>query len=233
VLLAGNLWLYWDFLAGRGEVDARRREVGEAIAVEEHRKGALEEELTSYHLAAQNEQVRYLNQRIEQRRFSWSRLFDELSDLLPRDVRLVSLTPSAGDDRSSGRARASASRSPSAVSGGQVLLQIEGQARSDQAILDLVDALFADPDFDRPNLRQQTQERDGLTRFSLDTDYRPRPSDQPEEPPAAPQADAPVEEATAGGSHAPPPSTRAPEERRPVVAPTALGRVASAPQELS
>lgn len=232
-LLAGNLWLYWDFLAGRGEVDARRREVGEAIDTEEHRIAALKDELASYHLAAQNEQVHYLNQRIQQRRFSWSRLFDELADLLPRDVRLVSLTPSAGEDRSSGRSRASAKRTPSAVSDGQVLLQIEGQARSDQAILDFVDALFADPDFDRPNLRQQNQERDGLIRFSLDTDYRPRRSDQPEEPSATPETAAPTEEAAADGPQAPAPSTRLPQVHRPVVAPAALGRVASAPQELS
>ncbi|HUP42082.1 MAG TPA: hypothetical protein VM599_02610, partial [Thermoanaerobaculia bacterium] len=36
-LLAGNLWLYWDFLAGRGDVHARRLEVEEAIAIEERR----------------------------------------------------------------------------------------------------------------------------------------------------------------------------------------------------
>jgi Tfp pilus assembly protein PilN len=227
VLLAGNLWLYWDFLAGRGDLDARRREVGEQITVEEHRISALTSELASYDLGEQNEQVRYLNQRIEQRRFSWSRLFEELSDLLPRDVRLLSLTPSAGDEQSGRRTSGSARRGASAVSDGQIPLQIDAQARSDEAILELVDALFADSDFERPNLLQQTRDPgSGLIRFSLNADYRPSGTEEPEvtplEPTPSAEAEAPGEtageEASGGG--------------RPTV-PVALGRAASSPRELS
>lgn len=224
LLFAGNLWLYWDFLVGRGDVDARRREAGKAIAVEQRRIEALSSELAGYDLAAQNEQVRYLNQRIEERRFSWSRLFDELAELLPQEVRLTSLQPTAEEGGSvrSGRTRSRARVEAGAVSEGQVLLKIEGHARSDEAILGFVDALFADRDFERPNLLQQTRERGGPIRFDLEVFYQPRTVGEPGVLPL--EAGSESEDGTV--------PTEADENgagRRPV----ALGRPASSPRELT
>lgn len=213
LLLAGNVWLYWDFLAGRGNVHAERRRVEEATAIEERRIAALSEELASFDLAAQNEQVAYLNQRIEQRRFSWSRLFDDLAGLLPRDVRIQSLTPATGEDRGANR------RGQELLDTGRVLLRIQAEARSDEAILELVDALFANPDFERPNLLQQAQGEDGLIRFDVEAVYHPPAGPAGEEIlPADDPADA---------------TPARPSTRPPVAAPTRLGRPASAPPELS
>ena len=53
-----------------------------------------------------------------------------------------------------------------------VQLQIAGQAESDEAILELVDALFGHPAFSGPNLRNEAQER-GLYRFNLAVRYLP------------------------------------------------------------
>lgn len=226
LLLAGNVWLYWDFIAGRGNLHAQLRDVNEKIEIEERRISALSNELASFDLAAQNRQVVYLNQRIGQRRFSWSRLFDELSDLLPRDVRLTSLAPSTGED----------DRAPGAVSGDRVLLQIDAQARNDQAILDFVDALFADPSFERPNLSQQRQEQGENIAFNLQVYYSPERSldarvlDAAEDPgedesPDESESDA---EAPEEADAADPASPRGRASR-----PTALGRPASSPPEIS
>lgn len=218
LLLGGNVWLYWDFLAGRGDLDARRREAGEAVAVQQRRIEALSSELAGYDLGTQNEQVVYLNQRIEQRRFSWSRLFDELADLLPQEVRLTRLQPSSEDasaSRRSGRASSRSRVSASAVKQGQVVLDIEGRARNDQAILELVDALFADPDFDRPNLLQQAQEQ-GVIRFDLQVYYQPRPVGEPEILALEPEEESEDDPAEGGRAR----ST------------LSLGRAASSPREL-
>jgi hypothetical protein len=234
-LLAGNLWLYWDFLAGRGDVHARRLKVEEAISIEERRISGLAGELAGSDLEAQNEQVAYLNQRIDQRRFSWSRLFDELAELLPRDVRIQSLTPGGSD---SGGSRPAARRSADAVDDGRVLLRIEAEARSDEAIFELVDALFADRDFERPNLLQQAAAEGGPIRFSLDTIYRP---------PAVPELAGGAEILSAEGGAAPPSGADDGDEgergeRQPPVsaldrperaAPVRLGRPASSPPETS
>ncbi|MFP3940585.1 MAG: PilN domain-containing protein [Thermoanaerobaculia bacterium] len=203
VLLAVNAWLFRDFLVGRGDVHARLQEVRESIDVEERQIAALTEELASFDLGSQNAQVQYLNQRIAQRRFSWSRLFDRLAEVLPQDVRLRTLTPSTdADDRSS---RTFDQEAPP-LARGQVLLSIRGEARGDDDVLELVDALFADTAFEHPNLsRQATTDRD-LVEFQLDTVYN-----APELPGAR---TAPAEGTEDGG-------------------PEPLGRPASAPPELS
>lgn len=216
LLLAGNVWLYWDFLTGRGNVHARRQQVEREIEIEERRIAALSEQLAAFDLADQNEQVAYLNQRIDQRRFSWSRLFDELAELLPRDVRIQSLTPGGADGGSRARTR----RAAEVVGDGKVLLRIQAEARSDEAILDLVDALFSDPDFERPNLLQQSADQGGWTRFDIEVIYHPP---APSEGPAGAEIlPAGAEVAPSGGEPAGAPS----------LSPMKLGRPASAPPEL-
>lgn len=237
LLLAGNLWLYWDFLAGRGDLDARRREAAEAVEVERNRIRALSTEFDRFDLGSQNEQVIYLNQRIEQRRFSWSRLFDELAALLPQETRLTSLRPSAeeeGGARSGRSSRASArGRAGQSVLGdGKVLLAISGRARSDQAILDFVDALFAAEDFERPNLLQQARQQGQDIQFTLEVLYQPEISQEPEILTLEDAESAGGEAETDGDSEADTDAEAGPGEapgRRPV----ALGRPASSPRDLS
>lgn len=211
VLLAVNAWLLRDFLVGRGDVHARLQEARESIDVEERRIATLTEELASFDLGAQNEQVQYLNQRIAQRRFSWSRLFDRLAEVLPQDARLRSLSPSTGNNDRSPSPRTHDQEAPP-LARGQVLLSIRGEARSDEAVLDLVDALFADPAFEHPNLSQQATTNEGLVEFQLDTVYN-----APELP---------------GGQAVPAPEAED-AGTQPASGPEPLGRPASAPPELS
>lgn len=235
LLLAGNVWLYWDFLAGRGDVHARRAETEEAIRIEERRISALSEELAAFDLAAQNQQVEYLNRRIARRHFSWSRLFDQLAEVLPQDVRIESLAPAvAGEGR-----RASPRRSDLPAQPGRVILQMEAQAKSDQAILELVDALFADPDFEHPNLIQQVENEGGLIRFSLEVVYAAPETGGgevellPAEGPAGEEAG----DADAGGpgseDEVEPAREPASRRRETPTAPARLRRPASSPPELS
>jgi Tfp pilus assembly protein PilN len=165
LLLAANVFLYWEFIAGREDTYEDLAQVRESIATEEALSNELARQLTGFELADQNIQVAFLNDRIAQRRFSWSRLFDDLSDLLPDDVRLTQLDPGTGDGGSRRR-----SNDPSWAQG-RVLLSIEGRARNSEAILELVDALFTDPDFEQPRLDSETREESGLVRFRLETLY--------------------------------------------------------------
>jgi Fimbrial assembly protein (PilN) len=228
LLLAGNIWLYWDFIAGRGNLHSRLRDVNEKIAIEERRISSLSGELASFDLAAQNGQVTYLNRRIGQRRFSWSGLFDELSDLLPRDVRLTSLAPSAEGD---GRGRNRRTQQTDWTGTGRVELAIDAQARNDQAILDFVDALFADPRFERPNLTQQRESAPGAIDFNLRVYYL---AGTPLEAEVIEMGDEAVPED--GGeivSPEPGPGTSQPLEPATVRPAAPLGRPASSPPELS
>ncbi len=175
LFLAGNVWLYWDFLTGRSDVHARLAEVDRSIASERQRIGALDREIAGFDLEQQNDQAKFLNDRIERRRFSWSRLFDELTAILPKDVRLHSLRPAPAEEGKTTAGRRVSRSAQADQAGDRVLLNITAQARKDQAILDFVDALFANPSFENPDLQRQATENGGLISFNLDVIYRHPP----------------------------------------------------------
>jgi Tfp pilus assembly protein PilN len=156
--------------AGRGRLVELERE----IAAEAQSAQRLERSLRGFDLAEQNRHVEFLNSKIAQRTFPWSRLFEQLGEVLPDGVRLQSLRPMIGEDEEETPARAAARRDAAAGAGPQrwVQLQIAGQAETDDAILELVDALFGHPAFSSPNLRNEAQER-GLYRFNLAVRYLP------------------------------------------------------------
>jgi Tfp pilus assembly protein PilN len=144
------------------------------IAQEVESLRSLERALNGFALAEQNRQVEFLNQKIAQRTFPWSRLFEQLGEVLPEGVRLQSLRPAVADDDEPARPRATRSRT--SLSGDRstrwVQLQIAGEAETGGAILDLVDALFEHAAFSEPNLRNEAQQR-GLYRFNLSVRYLP------------------------------------------------------------
>lgn len=165
-LAAANGWLYTRYALSRsasaGELD--RIEAG--IESEERRVAELSRQLAAADLTQQNELVRFLNERIAERTFGWSVLFDRLEDLLPEDVRLVSLSPRQAERR------------PQLAAAGEAVpevrfdLALAGVAREPEAVLELIDALFADPAFRDPNLHQEAF-RDGEVHFTLDVIYLP------------------------------------------------------------
>lgn len=161
-LTAVNGWLYTRYLVQRGANAGELDRISEQIVVEEQRVSVLSERLRAADLTQQNELVAFLNQQIAERTFGWSVLFDRLEVLLPEDVRLVSL-------------------SPRDITGPQVTndreeqlfnLAITGISRQPEAVLELIDALFADPAFRDPDPHGETF-RDGSTSFTLDVVYLP------------------------------------------------------------
>jgi len=167
-LLAVNGWRYWDHFSGRGE---QRQELGELealVAEERQLLSAAEDVLDSYDLDWQRRQVDFLNARIAERTFAWSALFDDVAEVLPRNVRIERITPQLAG--SSSRRRGSAARS----SEDEVALEFAGAAEEADALLVLVDAFYAHERFRRPNLKVES--RDGAARqvrFSMDVIYRP------------------------------------------------------------
>lgn len=162
LFFAGNLWLYWDFLSGRGTAGARLAEVDQRLVAADQRIATVTTELTGYDLANQNEEIRYLNARIDERLFSWSKLFDRVARLMPPDARLMTLAPAKADRRQAQN-----------VPEGTFMLRLTGQARTDEAVLEFVDRLYSDPAFDRPNLESESEDITGLLGFQLTVPYDP------------------------------------------------------------
>lgn len=174
-VVAGGLLLLNAVLWGTSVSDtsASREEAARLEAELDERAESLRQldrELRGFALDQQNQQVRFLNHKIDQRTFPWSRLFDQLTEAMPAKVRLLRLSPVIEDDEGPG--------SDDEWSG-WVELQISGAAAEGEALLEFVDALFAHPAFSSPTLASERRERGGELHFGLTVFYLPR-RDQPE-----------------------------------------------------
>ncbi|MEE2776175.1 MAG: hypothetical protein VYE73_05365 [Acidobacteriota bacterium] len=119
-------------------------------------------------LGALNEQVEFLNERIAERTFPWSLLFERLGEILPLGVRLQSLNPSVRAGPGGG--------DPSFDT---VLLNINCVAREGQDLYDFVQALYDDIAFERPVLHYETVDDVGAVQFRLDAVYSPHVASSP------------------------------------------------------
>jgi hypothetical protein len=167
-LLALNGWLYWRHFVGQG---LQEQELASLDPKLEEQRRLLDEALASletFDLDWQRQQVAFLNARIAERTFSWSELFDHLSEVLPRNVRIGRVTPQLAEG-SRANSRGSL-RNPE----DEVELGLSGTAEEDGALLVFVDALFAHPRFRRPNLASEARRSDNAeVRFTLSVIYKP------------------------------------------------------------
>ncbi len=165
VLLAANLFLYTRHFSGQEERRERLTALDELERSERQRLAELESELAAADLEWQNRQVAFLNRRIAERVFPWSRLFDRLTEALPRQVRLTRLRPRYGREGL-----------PGAAAKGEetVNLDLTAEAQTEEAILEFVNALFEHPAFRSPNLESEMR-RGGspVTEFALTVTYLP------------------------------------------------------------
>lgn len=191
VVLLVDLWLYVGYARSRSATASELDSIEARITTERQALNDAQRTLDSASVDEQNALVEFLNRRIAERTFGWSVLFDRLAVLLPDDVRLVSLAPSffAPDEAPARPGAARTAAAPGAEPSREVRLALQGRARRDDAILELVDALFADPAFTDPDLSREARQG-GEVAFSLSVTYLPRVA----------------EGASAGGGEAPPPA---------------------------
>jgi Tfp pilus assembly protein PilN len=165
-LLAWNGWHYWGYFTGSNDKSRRLAEIDRDTERLRRETVQLEKEIASLDLAQQNAQVQFVNERILDRTLSWSQLFERLNDLVPVDVRLLSLGPGRGG----GRQGQPAARRDSAETSQAVPLRIQAEAKTDEAMLAFVDGLFAHPSFRKPNLLSEVRDQ-GVVRFELSVEY--------------------------------------------------------------
>jgi len=182
LLLAFNVLLW---LRDREDSTDLRARLADATGAIETRSQAIldsTERAESLGLSRQNAQVEFLNHKIAERTFPWSVLFDRIGAVLPHGVRLLNLSP-AIEKRD---ARRRSNRSSRAEEEEELIdLNVMGEAKSDEAVYQLVDALFAHPAFTQPRLFREATELDGTVSFNFSVKYRPRLAEgtesQPEE----------------------------------------------------
>ncbi len=216
LLLLVNVLSFWSYLESSREKRAEVKTRQAQIATERAALAAREERVSRLDLVRQNDEVYYLNGKIAQRTFSWSRLLNRIAEVLPDDIRLQRLSPRGIADEREDRQvrRAGNRRTPPAD---RVTLTIDGEAKTDEAILELVDNLFGHPAFVEPNLTRESRDKGGYIRFDVTVGYLPNavvaagvvtPSHRRKLAPELPPE--PIQPANAGAAGARPPAAPRP-----------------------
>lgn len=225
-LAVWNVRQAWTLWRGLGAERGTLEEARSALASERQRLAGIEQELRGIDLVAENERALFLDREVDRRVFSWTHLFERLGRVLPREVRLVQVRPLLV---APGQPRGRGTRTAAAVSRDLwVTLQVSGFAERDEALLDLVDALFADPVFDAPDLKREAVPPGRPVQFELEVRYLPAAAlrEAGEDGPAGAPAAVPARAAAAGPAAA---GEAALPERAGVPAAAERGGVATAP----
>ena len=181
-LLALNAVLYWGYLTGSADARTELAELRRQLAEDDAELDRLGSQLARLDVQSQNREVAFLNERIADRRFPWGRLFTDIEQVLPWNTRLRSLAP---QPRERSRRRRT---EPDPEAAARVMLDISGEARDDEALLTLMDALFAHVSFHDPKLRHESREDTGPVDFSIAVAYTPGSAAAEPETAAAEQA---------------------------------------------
>jgi hypothetical protein len=170
--LAGAGWLYGGYWrdAANDRTEIARLEA--AIEAEKRAIAEREAELAVLAIEAGNQQTRELNRWIADRVFSWGGLLDDLEEVLPIGARVLSLSP---DRRQQGAERVRSPRNRKQEQAADEFgLRLEGTVESEEALVELLENLYAHPRFSQPDLSTEQREDLRQTRFNLTVRYRPQ-----------------------------------------------------------
>ena len=172
-LLIANVFSVSAYLVGSAQKRERLAELESEIGTEASRSAVLSGELAGLELEDLNDRVAYLNRRIAERTFTWGRLFDDISEVLPREVRIVGISPLSIAREQQAQARPPKNARTAGADDGnpEFPLEISGVARTSEQLLDFIDALFARPGFAHPDLASEEVSAEGLA-FSATAIYR-------------------------------------------------------------
>lgn len=122
-------------------------------AQERSRAQIVTNQLNRLDLARLDSQSRFINAKLAERTFSWSELLDRLENVIAKDVRLISIAPSFGDN--------------------VVHLSLQCEAKTANGLIDTLDRFQRDPHFRSPFPTSEVQNEGGTYSFGLSVDYIP------------------------------------------------------------
>lgn len=170
LLAAINVRLYARSLTGLDTTQAALESESSRIAELEKSITNNSQQLRTIDLKDQNARASFLNLRIAERTFPWGDLFDRLAQVMPREVRLYSLSPQLMAETP---ARGSRRRTRVETQNDRVVLNITGGSEGDEPLLEFLDRLYTDPAFENPSLASETRELGQLHSFALSVVYLP------------------------------------------------------------
>ena len=156
-LMLNNVETYYRYVHETQATRARIAQVEEQTRVEARHEEAARNRLKGLDLSRLDEQTRFINAKLAERAFSWSRLLDELESILADDVRLLSVSPSFSDD-------------------GRIALGLSFQAKSADGMITTINRMNADPQFADAFPSTESKDDAGIYSFNLTAIYLPEQS---------------------------------------------------------
>jgi hypothetical protein len=152
-LMLNNIDAYYRYVRETESTRAEIARIQKQIENEREAAQAAQTHIKGMDLTTLGNQTRFINAQLAERAFSWSELLDRLEDVVPRDVRIVSITPSFTES-------------------GIVRLTMACEAKTSAGMVNTLDRFQRHPQFSEAFPGTQTNTGTGSS-FSLTVDYRP------------------------------------------------------------
>ncbi|HEX6096695.1 MAG TPA: hypothetical protein VF432_10260 [Thermoanaerobaculia bacterium] len=153
-LMLNNIETYNRYIHETKSTRAKIADIEAQTRVEQKKEQAAKQRVARLDLARLDQQTRFINAKLAERAFSWSRLFDELESILADDVRLVSVSPNFSEE-------------------GPISLRMDFEAKSGDGMITTINRMNADPQFRDAFPQNETARDDGTYVFSLSARYLP------------------------------------------------------------
>lgn len=153
-LMLNNIETYYRYVHETKSTRAEIARVEEQTQLEKQKQESARTRLQGLDLARLDDQTRFINAKLAERAFSWSRLLDELESILADDVRLLSITPGFDEQ------------------GDGVRLDLAFQAKSADGMITTINRMNLDPQFADAFPSSETQDETGYA-FVLTAKYKP------------------------------------------------------------
>ena len=154
-LMLNNIDTYYRYIRETKTTRAEIARVEEQARVEKEKEERARQRLAGLDLKKLDQQTRFINAKLAERAFSWSRLLDELESILADDVRLLSVSPAFDQDS------------------GTITLALQFQAKSNDGMITTINRMNADPQFQDAFPSSETQEDTGIFSFQITAKYLP------------------------------------------------------------
>ena len=153
-LMLNNIETYYRYIHETKSTRGKIAEVEEQARLEKQKEDAARERVNNLDLAKLDQQTKFINAKLAERAFSWSRLLDELESILADDVRLVTVSPQFTEE-------------------GPIHLRMDFEAKSGDGMITTINRMNEDPQFREAFPNNETARDDGTFTFSLTAQYLP------------------------------------------------------------
>jgi len=152
-LMLNNVETYYRYVRETKTTRAEIAQLEQQTNKERELEGQARQRLQGLDLAHLDQQTKFINAKLAERSFSWSRLLDELESILADDVRLLSVAPQF--DKS-----------------GRVTLNLDFHGKSGDGMITTINRMNADPQFEGAFPSSEVQIEGGYA-FTISVQYLP------------------------------------------------------------